>query len=123
MSVYLNKNEIEKLCEQFKGEFDRYSKYVSIYLKTNDNEYTEFIQFKRRNSNDFKIIWFCDEILHDKLNNVMSKAACSNTGCFFHAQIHFRMYPMFDPRENDVLYTSKHRLCTPTKAACQGQSP
>ena len=70
MSVYLNKNEIEKLCEQFKGEFDRYSKYVSIYLKTNDNEYTEFIQFKRRNSNDFKIIWFCDEILHDKLNNV-----------------------------------------------------
>ena len=34
----------------------------------------------------------------------MSKAACSNTGCFFHAQIHFRMYPMFDPRENDVLY-------------------
>lgn len=70
MSVYLNKNEIDKLCEQFNGELDKYSKYVSIYLKTNDGEYTEFIQFKRRNSNDFKIIWFSDEILHDKLNNV-----------------------------------------------------
>ena len=70
MSVYLTKNEIDKLCEQFKGELDKYSKYVSIYLKTNDGEYTEFIQFKRRNSNDFKIIWFSDEILHDKLNNV-----------------------------------------------------
>lgn len=70
MSVYLTKTEIDKLCEQFKGELDKYSKYVSIYLKTNDNEYTEFIQFKRRNSNDFKIIWFSDEILHDKLNNV-----------------------------------------------------
>lgn len=70
MSVYLTKTELEKMCDQFKGVLDKYSKYVSIYLKTNDDEYTEFIQFKRRNSNDFKIIWFCDEILHDKLNNV-----------------------------------------------------
>lgn len=62
MSVYLNKNEIEKMCDRFKGELDKYSKYVSIYLKTNTDEKTEFIQFKMRNSNDFKIIWFCDEI-------------------------------------------------------------
>ena len=72
MSVYLNKNEIEKMCDRFKGELDKYSKYVTIYLKTNTDERTEFIQFKMRNSNDFKIIWFCDEIIHDKLNNVWS---------------------------------------------------
>ena len=53
-----------------------------------------------------------------------TKAACRNTGCFFHTRIYFRNVQTVRPRgRTNLQYTSKHRLCTPTKTACQGQPP
>lgn len=69
MSVYLNKNEVEELRQKFKGSYHKYSNRLMIIIKNNINELTHFIEFKMRNDNDYKIIWFYDEFYHDKLNN------------------------------------------------------
>lgn len=72
MSVYLNKNEIEELNKKFNSSYVEYGNRLLIYLKNNKNEVTNFIKFKKRNNNDYKIICFYDEFSHDKLNNEWS---------------------------------------------------